>query len=134
MRGARRNKNPLEHPIRAMLLRGRFKLSLNDMKRVATLSVVCAVLPMYVQAQAVFTEIMYDPPSTDSESGGEWVEVFVTGSEGLDFSPFRIGDKTGTSGSFSNRSITHVLGNSEVYAGEYAVIAKNADQIRTAFP
>lgn len=90
--------------------------------------------PVALRAEAIFTEIMYDPQGADGDAGGEWVEVQVTGSDALNFATLRIADKTGTSGSFSNRTITHVIGPEEVEPGAYGIIAKNPDQFRATFP
>ncbi len=89
-------------------------------------------IPVSVFSQLVFTEIMYDPEGVDSQSGGEWVEVYNGTDSIVDLSKFKIADKA-TSGSFTNRTISFSSGSQNLSPSEYAVIAKDPEVFNLFF-
>ncbi len=91
------------------------------------------VAPYSVLAQVIFTEIMYDPEGTDANSGGEWVEFFNSGTDDIKLSDFKIADRA-TSGSFTNRTVTHFSGLEIMVPGEYSIVAKDPDAFVLFFP
>jgi len=84
------------------------------------------LLPHIACAQVVVTEIMYDPPGSDS--GHEWIELFNGGSTTIPLSSYKI--RTGN----SSHRIARVSGESTVTPGTYAVIAQNGATFLSDFP
>ena len=92
------------------------------------------VLPArHCQAQALaggavveISEIMYDPKDTDTNAGGEWIEIHNTDSQIIDLTQWIFFDND------TNHKIT--ADNSiEVPAGGYAVISSNLEYFKSFF-
>lgn len=60
------------------------------MSLVSKIIVFCLLLflPIFVKAEIVITEIMYNPESTDSDR--EWIEIYNSGSEIVDLSDYKL--------------------------------------------
>jgi hypothetical protein len=84
------------------------------------------LIPVFVNAQVVITEIMYDPEKTDSTSGGEWVEVQNIGSDPIDLTKWFFFEGE------TNHRITSEV-NIEIMSGEYAIISKDLIAFKNYF-
>jgi hypothetical protein len=91
------------------------------------------LFPFGAYAQMTITEIMYDPEGTDADAGGEWIEVYAESNVDNVIS-WKVADRTGESGSFANRTITHASGAETIGAGVYAVFAKDPTAFTAIFP
>lgn len=85
-------------------------------------------IPMFIQAQIVINEIMYDPEGTDT--GREWVEVYNSGNQNVDLVTYKI---------FEN-NVNHKLilisdtSTSVIEPNEYAILADNAEKFLLDYP
>ncbi|MEK7133831.1 MAG: lamin tail domain-containing protein [Patescibacteria group bacterium] len=89
--------------------------------------VIMALVPGFVFAQVVVTEVMYDL-QTGADGGREWVEVYNIGTSPIVFSDWKLFEN-GT-----NHKITAVRGGSVLTPGAYAVIADNAEKFKKDWP
>ena len=105
----------------------------NFLLKFIIITILFLVFPVVSFAQVVINEIMYDPEGTDANAGGEWIEIKIT-ENNINLSTWKIADKTGTSGSFTNRVIKYERGPSELISGDYVIIAKNAEDFSSFFP
>jgi hypothetical protein len=84
------------------------------------------LVPVFVFAQIEITEIMYDIEGSDS--GREWVEIYNNGNGAVDLSDWK----------FFENGVNHGLSayseNTKLAAGEYAIIADNAEKFLTDWP
>ena len=78
------------------------------------------------EASVFITEIMYDPKDTDSNSGGEWIEVQNTGSVAIDLTKWIFFEND------TNHGIT-ADGISEIPPGGYAVISRDITVFKNYF-
>ncbi|MBI5003675.1 lamin tail domain-containing protein [Candidatus Kaiserbacteria bacterium] len=88
----------------------------------------CGVLtlPLFVSAEVLITEIMYDPVGADT--GREWIEVFNTGSSAVNLTELKLFEN-GT-----NHKISAQAGNSMLAPQGYAVIADNPAKFAIDYP
>jgi hypothetical protein len=89
------------------------------------LAVLFFVSPLYVSAQVVITEIMYDVSGTDT--GREWIEVRNVGDQSIDLSLWKLFEAD------ANHKLTPVSGSS-IEPGGYAIIVDNVEKFSTDFP
>ncbi len=80
----------------------------------------------YASAQAVISEIMYDPKDTDSSAGGEWIEVQNTGSSAIDLTKWVFFEADTNHGIVAD-------GVSEIPPGGYAVISRDLTAFKNYF-
>ncbi len=89
------------------------------------LAVLFFVSPLYVSAQVVITEIMYDVSGTDT--GREWIEVRNVGDQSIDLSLWKLFEAE------ANHKLTPVSGSS-IEPGGYGIIVDNVEKFSTDFP
>src|SRR3970282_1941634 len=99
--------------------------------RVLLIPVLVIVLAPFLffnaaEASVSITEIMYDPKDTDSNSGGEWIEVQNTGSVAIDLTKWIFFEND------TNHGIT-ADGISEIPPGGYAVISRDITVFKNYF-
>jgi hypothetical protein len=94
--------------------------------KIRSLLFAVLLVPQITGAQAVITEIMYDPPGVDS--GREWIEVYNESTSSIPLSAWKIyeGD--------ANHNIIAAYGGSMLAPDEYAVIATNATKFQKDYP
>lgn len=81
--------------------------------------------PLYAHGQIEISEIMYDLEGSDS--GGEWIEVYNTGSS-VDLSAWRFFEND------TNHYIEAESGDGTLSSGAYAIIADDPPTFRALFP
>jgi hypothetical protein len=84
------------------------------------LSLSIFIFPFVGHAQILFSEIMYDIEGTDS--GREWIEIYNSGSEGIDLSGYKLFENN------VNHSLTITRGNSTIPTLGYAILADNPEK------
>ncbi len=84
------------------------------------------LFPFISFAQVRFTEVMYDPPGTDT--GREWVEVLNDTSSSINISSWKLFEND------TNHKISFPEGKDVVPAGGYLVIADNAEKFQADWP
>ncbi|HET8581154.1 MAG TPA: lamin tail domain-containing protein [Candidatus Paceibacterota bacterium] len=92
----------------------------------ALVACVACGAPLVVSAQAVISEIMYDPDGTDA--GHEWVEVFNAGASAVPLTEWHFYENE------TDHRISAVQGGSVLAPGAYAVIADNPALFLTDHP
>ncbi len=99
---------------------------MNKIFQIRNAAIALLLVPFIANAQAVITEIMYDPPGVDS--GHEWIEVYNTGTSSILLTSWKVyeGD--------ANHNIIAVSGGSLLAPDTYAVIASNATKFQTDHP
>ena len=80
----------------------------------------------FANAQIIFTEIMYDPPGTDT--GREWIEVYNSGTDSVDLTTYKLFENN------VNHKITEHSGGKILAPGKYAIIADNVEKFLIDFP
>ncbi len=85
-----------------------------------------AAVPSIAAAQAVITEVMYDPKGVDS--GHEWIEVYNVGTTSIALSTWKVNEGG------ANHNIIASSGGASIATGTYAVIAENAADFRSDYP
>lgn len=102
------------------------------MKKYSILAVIVCLfaLPAYAHANMIITEIMYDPPGTDTNN--EWVEVYNGGTDSVDLSKYYFHD-AGPSGTAHGIKQVGSIPTS-VAPGAYAIIASGGDTFAAANP
>ncbi len=78
------------------------------------------LLPGFVSAQIIFSEIMYNPPGADT--GREWIEIFNSGTESVDVTNYKLFENS------VNHKITAYSGVKILAGGQYAIIADNPEK------
>jgi hypothetical protein len=81
-----------------------------------------------VNAEVIFSEIMYNPEGSDS--GREWVEVYNSGPESVDLSEYKLLEN-GTNHKISPKNEGE---NTVLAPNEYAIIADNVEKFAIDFP
>lgn len=76
------------------------------------------LMPIYVSAQIIFTEVMYDTLGIDSKH--EWFEVFNSGSEQVDITTYDLIEND------KGHGITSFQGESILSSKQYAIISSDA--------
>lgn len=90
------------------------------------LLVAAFLLPQIAGAQAVITEIMYDPSGADS--GHEWIEIYNAGTSVVPLTKWKIRTND------SNHTIVAVLGSKIFAPNSYAIIAQNVTKFQSDYP
>ena len=85
--------------------------------------IILLVFPLISFASIDITEIMYDPAGTDS--GREWIEIYNKGSDDIDLNTWKV---------LENEVEHKIVGESDIKAGEYGVIADNIDKFKLDYP
>ena len=90
------------------------------------LALAAFIMPQAAFAQAVITEIMYDPAGTDS--GHEWIEVYNAGTSSIPLSNWKVyeGD--------ANHNIVAASSGGMLAPDSYAVIAESAVKFESDYP
>jgi lamin tail-like protein len=98
------------------------------MKKISIASIAFLILamPQLALAQAVITEIMYDPPGTDS--GHEWIEVYNTGATPIALTTWKLYEGG------AKHNIISSSGGKSLAPGSYAVIAESAAKFQSDYP
>lgn len=105
------------------------------MKKYTVLAVLYILLmPKFVHASIVFTEIMYNPAGSDS--GREWVEIWNDGDIPVDISGWKFGDASSLNHSiFLPTDDKHPgQGSSTLPANGYAILADDASAFLIEYP
>jgi hypothetical protein len=102
--------------------------NLKNRLSLTTFICISVFLPLFLNAQIIITEIMYDLDGTDS--GREWIEVLNNADIQVDISEYK----------FYESNVNHKISPeneddpTEISAGEYAIIADNPAKFRTDNP
>ncbi|MFH1456315.1 MAG: lamin tail domain-containing protein [archaeon] len=80
------------------------------MKKIMLLMLALMLCVHYVAAEVIVTEVMYAPTQTESETDGEWVEIYNNGESGVDLTVW-------TLDGYNFEDVT-------ISPGEYIVIAR----------
>ncbi|HRY31009.1 MAG TPA: lamin tail domain-containing protein [Candidatus Paceibacterota bacterium] len=83
------------------------------------------LVPVAASAQVIFTEIMYNPPGTDT--GREWAEVYNDGAGAIDLTTYKLFENA------VNHKIAAYSGANILEAGQRAVIADNPEKFLADF-
>ena len=83
-------------------------------------------LPVCVNAEVSFSEIMYDLDGSDT--GREWIEVTNSGSDAADISLWKLFENN------TNHALVYISGGQSIVAGGYAIIADNKEKFLTDWP
>lgn len=84
--------------------------------------------PLVAKAEVYINEIMYDVSGTDS--GREWVEVYNSGPDDVDFSKWRFLE----SADASNHSLTKIQGDNIIFKEGYVVIVSDPAKFLVDYP
>lgn len=103
------------------------------------MKVVWIVLPavatgfMGHQAHAAvkISEVLFNEVSNDV--GGEWIEIYNTGSTTIDLSSYKIGDEETSGGTGAAESMWQFPAGSSIAPGEVQIIANDADRFNTVY-
>ena len=98
----------------------------NEIKKFLLITIFLALMPQLVSAAVEISEIMYDPEGSDTNAGGEWIEIHNTDSQAVDLTQWIFFDND------TNHKIT-ANNAAEIPAGGYAVISSNLDYFRNFF-
>jgi len=96
------------------------------MKKIITFFSLLAIFPTLVNAQLVFTEVMYNP--TGSDAGQEWVEIYNQGAEPISLD----GQWKFFDGSSHNLTVTQ--GTATIAGQALAIITDKPDLFLTKYP
>jgi len=93
---------------------------MNSLIKIFTICVLWTLAPVFVSAQIIITEVMYDVEGSDS--GREWIEIYNESDGDIDLVDWRLFEG-GT-----NHKLKEVAGGTTLSAGGYAVIADDPDK------
>lgn len=95
--------------------------------KLAIASIVLA-LPTHVGAQVLITEVMYDLPGSDTGPGGEWVEVYNSGTQEVDLTAWVLFEAD------TNHKLLPHVGSLDLLPDQYAVIVNSPDLFLAGYP
>ncbi len=94
--------------------------------RIISIFVLALLVPSFVHASVIITEIMYDVSGTDT--GREWIEITNTGSSSVDVGGYKFFEAN------TNHSLTLISSNAVLSAGGSAVIAVDSIKFKIDWP
>ena len=89
---------------------------------------VALLMPSYVFAQALISEIMYDLPKPGEDTGREWIEIQNTSTTSIDFSAWKLFEAG------VNHRLAIFKGSTSTPVNSFVVITETPDKFLTDHP
>lgn len=100
-------------------------------KFVAIPVLASGILGHQAYAALKITEVLFN--EVGSDVGGEWIEIYNTGSTTIDLSNYKIGDEETSGATSATESMWQFPTGASIAPGEVQIVANNADRFSTVY-